>query len=513
MAYLLLTGATGLLGGYLLRDALRQNLPVVVIARRSATLSACRRIDGVLAPWERDRALPRPVVLEGDLSQPNLGLSSTDLGWLADNCDTVVHSAASISFYREEKTGEPYRSNVDGTRHLLDLCRAAGIHDFHHVSTAYVCGQRSGRVLEAELDAGQQHGNDYERSKVAAEQMVQAAGFDKAPTIYRPSIIVGDSVSGYTTTYHGFYTPLQLAWLLAKSGAIDSGVDDLFLRQLGLTGSERKNIVPVDWVSQAILHLLQNQEAHGRTYHLTCPQPPSAAEITLAIGDAVRAKLSGSDTASAPAAGQLPSGAASSATSDIEAEFRRHMDVYRAYFRDHPEFDTANLQAAAPHLPCPAVDRTLLARTGQYALDANFGWPRVQPPAPPFNIDALLADLPRARRNGTSLLCALEVTGCGGGNWTFDFAGAAPALLQRGRADEVQATLRLRGDTLAALEQRRCTVHEAIAHGRLVVAAPPVLAKAAGQFLQTLLQGRPESSPTQKQYGHPSVHSGPAGIT
>jgi thioester reductase-like protein len=504
MAYLLLTGATGLLGGYLLRDALRQNLPVAVLVRRSAAMSAQGRIDGVLAPWEHACSLPRPVVLEGDLSQPGLGLSNDDRAWLTANCRTVLHSAASISFYREPKTNEPYRSNVDGTRHLLDVCRETGIHDFHHVSTAYVCGRRSGRVLESELDVGQEHGNDYETSKVAAEKMILSAGFSKTPTIYRPSIIVGDSQTGYTTTYHGFYTPLQLAWLLAKSGIVHSGVADWFLQQLGLDGSERKNIVPVDWVSQAIWHILQNASAHGRTYHLTCSNPPTALEIAEAIGDAIQAKLaSGSDQ-----------GTSSNIPADgLNSDIRRHMDVYRAYFRDHPEFDTANLQAAAPDLPCPVVDRSLLARTGKFALDANFGWPRTLPPAPPINIDSLLAEFAVSRNVMASFPCTLEITGCGGGTWTFDLARSPGEMTQRGRTDQARAVLRLRSDTLARLAQGGITVEQALTAGRIMVAAAPCEANAALDFLKHLLQLWQGEKPSRKALKNPSVRSGQAALT
>jgi thioester reductase-like protein len=504
MAYLLLTGATGLLGGYLLRDALRRNLPVAVLVRRSAATSAQGRIDGGLAPWETTHALPRPVVLEGDLSQPGLGLSSEDRAWLAANCRMVLHSAASISFYREPKTNEPYRSNVDGTRHLLDVCREAGIHDFHHVSTAYVCGRRSGRVLEDELDVGQEYGNDYEQSKVAAEKMVLSAGFAKTPTIYRPSIIVGDSATGHTTTYHGFYTPLQLAWLLAKANTVHEGVDNWFLKQLGLSGNERKNIVPVDWVSQVILHILQNASAHGRTYHLTCPDPPTALEIAEAIGDAIQAKLA-SET--------VQDTSNNIAADGLNSDIRRHMDVYRAYFRDHPGFDTANLQAAAPHLACPAVDRPLLARTGKFALDANFGWPRILPPTPPLNLDSLLAEFAVSRNVKATHPCTLEITGCGGGTWTFDLARSPVEMTQRGRTDQARAVLRLRSDTLARLAQGSITVEQALSAGRIMVAAAPCDANAALDCLKHLLQLWQGEKPSRKALKNPSVRSGQAALT
>ena len=102
-------------------------------------------------------------------------------------------------------------------QHVLELCRNAGIRNFHHVSTAYVCGLRQGRILESELDVGQKMSNDYEQSKLQAEKMVRSADFLDSLTVHRPAIIIGDSTNGYTTTYHGFYAPLQAVYTMAQT--------------------------------------------------------------------------------------------------------------------------------------------------------------------------------------------------------------------------------------------------------------------------------------------------------
>jgi nucleoside-diphosphate-sugar epimerase len=513
MSYMMLTGATGLLGGYLLRDALREDLPVAVIVRRTAALTARRRIDAVLAPFETERALPRPVVLEGDLSRPGLGLSGEDRQWLADHCGSVLHSAASISFYREERSGEPYRTNVDGTQNLLKLCRELGIDEFHHVSTAYVCGRRNGRVLESDLEVGQEHGNDYEKSKVASEKMVLAAGFAQRPTIYRPSIIVGDSQTGYTTTFHGYYTPIQVAWWLAKAGVLQSNMDNWFLGQLGLAGHERKNIVPVDWVSRVILEIVRNRAAHGRNYHVTCDDPPNATDLAAAVGDVLKPHFQSG-------AGFQPASQALAAPTDLldSADFRKHMDVYRAYFRDHPEFDTTNLRQAVPHVPCPPVDRAMLARTGKYALDHNFGWPRTQPPPAPVEIDrttdlrsvASNFDGPEVRRTRTfqpvrvAQACIVEITGVGGGASTFDLE--SQQFLDRGRCENPAATIRLRSDTLAALAASDLTVDQALQSGRVLIAATPRESHLAVELLLSIAsEARLPSQSDRRPSSRPSL--------
>ena len=84
----------------------------------------------------------------------------------------MVHAGASVSF-RSTPDGEPRGTNVDGTRRLLELCVGIGIRDLHHVSTAFVCGERVGSVLESDLDSEGHFHNDYEWSKCEAERLVR----------------------------------------------------------------------------------------------------------------------------------------------------------------------------------------------------------------------------------------------------------------------------------------------------------------------------------------------------
>ena len=102
-----------------------------------------RRVESVLARVEKanGRILPRPVVIEGNLTRPGLGIDAADVRWIGRHCDAVLHNAANLTF-EGVAPGEPWLSNVQGTRELLQLCRATGVRRFHHISTAYVCGRR-----------------------------------------------------------------------------------------------------------------------------------------------------------------------------------------------------------------------------------------------------------------------------------------------------------------------------------------------------------------------------------
>ena len=217
----LLTGATGLLGRYLVRDLAAAGVPLAVLVRPGGRKSAAARVDALLNDWQaRTGVRPAaPKVLSGDLHAEDLGLSADDRAWVGDHCAAVLHNAASLAF-QTGHDGEPFASNVGGTERVLDLCREAGVRTLHHVSTAYVAGLRTGTVLETDRDVGQTPANVYERSKLDAERLVEAAakrGHLDTVTCLRPSIIVGDSRTGFTTTFHGFYAFLRVVHLIARA--------------------------------------------------------------------------------------------------------------------------------------------------------------------------------------------------------------------------------------------------------------------------------------------------------
>src|ERR1019366_950135 len=199
----LLTGATGFLGRYLLRDLLLSGQRVAVLARDSRDGRAENRIKELLNFWGESlgRPLPCPVVLHGDLVHAGLGLNLSDRRWLGRHCHAVLHAAANLSF-RPTPDGEPWKTNVLGTQALLQLATDLKIPHWHHVSTAFVCGKRMGHIQETDLDHGQQFHNPYEQSKCEAEKCVREAKGICA-TIYRPSVIVGDSRDGYTSSFVG----------------------------------------------------------------------------------------------------------------------------------------------------------------------------------------------------------------------------------------------------------------------------------------------------------------------
>jgi nucleoside-diphosphate-sugar epimerase len=362
----LFTGITGLLGQYLLCNALQRREHTSVLVRGRRGISASDRVDQLLSVWEKrlGKVLPRPVVLEGDLRTDNLALSKAADKWFRQNVKSVVHSAASVLF-QESPNGEPMKSNAEGTRHLLDFCRDSSVREFHYVSSAYSCGRvdHAKRVLE-ELHAEQgPFGNIYERSKCLAEHNVARAEGEFTRTIYRPSVIIGESESGYSPSFNAIYTPLRLAWLLLHQSTFKIPSERDFLQQVGSQGTEARNLVPVDWVSKAIASIVREPSCHGGVYHITNPVPTEGRDIVSAMVQAVSVDgpiIPGSDT---PAI----------ANEAINLEgFGEHMEAYKSYLQSDPTFDNSRFRAAAVCPPCPAVGKEALLRAFSFAVRARF---------------------------------------------------------------------------------------------------------------------------------------------
>ncbi|MDO4551442.1 MAG: SDR family oxidoreductase [Planctomycetia bacterium] len=420
MKYIALTGATGLLGSYLLKDLLRKDIPVLALIRSSRRESMQQRVEGILRRFEKQlgRSLPRPVVMEADLHKPELGLSKTQIHWISEHVETMLHNAASLSFIKEEN-GEPYASNVRGMQHVLQLCQSANIRKFHHVSTCYVCGLRDGLVLESELDEGQEFGNDYEKSKMEAEKMVRGCRHIDSLTVFRPAIIVGDRHNGYTPTFHGFYAPLKILLPFADPEATQ--LDDFvnFTNMLGMNSEDRKNFVPVDWISQLMTHVISRTELHGKTYHLSAGNRVKIQEMGEVIAEGIIKYLKRPEGQSALSAGDVD---------QLLSTFVSQMGVYKSYWRNDPEFDMTNTLQAAPHLPPPIMTREILMTLVRYAILSNCGWPLPKPTVLENDVESVFAAsknivyggiLSAAEYSNAALRFGLRVSGKGGGDWTI----------------------------------------------------------------------------------------------
>jgi thioester reductase-like protein len=363
--HLLLTGSTGLLGRYLVRDLLTRGVKLALLVRGSKKETAQERIEAILQFWERQsgKRLARPVLIEGDIRKPLLGIENANVEWVRENCHAVMHSAASLKFLADG-SGEPGLTNIDGTRNMLSLCEAASVRQLHYVSTAYVCGLRQGTIFEHELDCGQVFRNDYEASKLQAETMVRSAKYLDQLTVYRPAVIAGDSQTGYTNTYHGIYLYLRLMALLVPRQPMGlNGMRQTKLR-LPMTGNERRNVVPVDWVSRVMAELVLNPAAHGHTFHLApdeCLTPKQIIDAGYSYFNSTGIEYVGYQEID-PATYNA-----------FEAEMLPGFAMYNNYESTDAKLDCTNLKRFASEIPCPKIDETMLHTYIRYGEEDRWG--------------------------------------------------------------------------------------------------------------------------------------------
>jgi 2-alkyl-3-oxoalkanoate reductase len=271
---ILVTGAGGLLGSELSGALAERGHAVVAMLHHS---TAMHRNDGrslPARPW--DGTMPQPgqvAALRGDVRRPGLGLDGTRLAEIVRGLDLVIHAAAATGFNLSERVYQEV--NIGGTANVLALIRQGAPMQIPllHLSTAYVCGERSGPVAEGELDVGQRFANGYESSKAEAERLVRAAQQQGGiSAVARPSIVVGRYRDGTIGQFTNIYALIRLV----TAGRIHI---------LPASPCASLDLVPIDHVIGGLTDIAERMAAAaGRTYHLVSGSPvPVAALRTLAL--------------------------------------------------------------------------------------------------------------------------------------------------------------------------------------------------------------------------------------
>lgn len=277
MSKVLFTGFPGFLGSELVPRVLARGAGHEVVCLVQAKFAElARRRAAEIEARDPDFA-GRITLIEGDIIQPGLGLLPEQVVRLAGEVREIFHLAAvyDLSVKRELAV----RVNVHGTRQILDFAeRCRSFDRLQYVSTCYVSGRYPGIFAEDDLVKGQTFNNFYEETKYLAEVEVQERmGRGLPVTVYRPAIVVGDSRSGATQKYDGPYYVIR--WLLRQPLLA-------IMPTIGDTHRTRLNVVPREFVTDAIAHLSARPESAGRVYQLADPEPLTIDELLDALAKA-----------------------------------------------------------------------------------------------------------------------------------------------------------------------------------------------------------------------------------
>lgn len=260
MPSIFFTGFPGFLGSELLPHILSRtdDMALCLVQPKFRALAEVRA-RGIEAQYPK--LANRIRIVEGDLTEP---LTHIEAG----NVREIFHFAAAYDLAVKRDAG--MRVNVTGTQRVLDLAeRTPKFERLHYVSTCYVSGRLPGVFTEDDLVKGQTFNNSYEETKYLAELEVRKRMTNVPATIYRPSVVVGDSVTGATQKFDGPYFVMQ--WVMRQPRVA-------VLPVVGRPSKYTFNVVPRDFVIRAMEHLSAMKDNVGVTYALADPDPMTVDE-------------------------------------------------------------------------------------------------------------------------------------------------------------------------------------------------------------------------------------------
>lgn len=280
--YYFVTGYPGLIGQRLVEHIAKTDPAghIALLVQPKFLKDAQKYVEKLKSGASAGKGVSTIELLTGDIVDMHLGLSGEEYQRLCERVTQIFHLAA-ISYLGVPRD-TAHRVNVDGTRNVLELARdCQHLARFNYFSTCYVSGDRVGVIAEDELDCGQSFRNAYEETKFQAEKLVQRAAATLPVSIYRPSSVVGDSRTGEIDRFDG---PYYLAILLVTSPLTVP-------LPLPGNGVAPLNVVPVDFVIEAVWAISRDPRGAGRTFHLVDPNPMSARRVYELIAEKANRRL------------------------------------------------------------------------------------------------------------------------------------------------------------------------------------------------------------------------------
>lgn len=360
----LVTGATGFIGREIVGRLLAAGRHVVALARGRDGMTARDRVAAAVA---EGRAAGYLDVVEGNLAAPDCGLHPKSWRLLRTTVTTVINCGGDTRF--EPDTPLPYLAgHVHGPVRLMEGLAGGRLTHWAQLSTAFVCGQRSGTILEREGDVGQRFHNSYERVKLEAERVLRIAGGELGVDVrtFRPSIVVGAAPAtaggAPSNLFFGFIR--MLAALAASHGRPGA---------LRVAAAPRApfNIVPVEYVATAVVTLAEQACGVRTTCHLVVRHAAAQAEVLRTLTDRLGVRGVSLLDAREPLAHP----------SALERAVARRLEPYRAYLTQDVRFDDATAVELLAHhgLEPPTLSTALVHRLVDHAAGRHGRAPRRRP--------------------------------------------------------------------------------------------------------------------------------------
>lgn len=357
--FIFLTGSTGCLGKELLRRLLASpEVKLGLLIRRKGRHSCWDRARKILAAFELDYLLgTRVEVFDGDITMPDFGLDQEELDFLRRRTDEFYHVAALTALNGSEE--DCREINTEGSRRALqmawDFRNHGRLNRFVYYSTAFVAGSlQTYKALEDSLPEQPAHANFYESSKYQAELLVRQAISAGLPcTIFRPSIVVGNSQTGEVSEFNVIY-PFMRLFVHGVLSTLPSRLEHSF------------NIVPIDYVIEASLAIVRIPQSIGKTFHLVTETPPSVADLF---------RLRESDYSFVPPVRLVdPDHFRKEGLSADEQLVFEMLQPYLGYLNGELSFDTTNTRNAleGTRITPPKTDQVFLKRLFQYAVETGY---------------------------------------------------------------------------------------------------------------------------------------------
>ncbi|WP_167614912.1 SDR family oxidoreductase [Maribellus sediminis] len=339
----IVTGATGFIGSRLALKLLKQGWIVHVLGRSKNSTSFETRIfhaiDDITGVPENRALFKNLFCHDVDICNPRLEMQNLIHSHHFDS-ETLLFHVAGDTRFNPPSPEMQHNINVSGP---LNIIKAFHNHlsKVVHVSTAYVAGKRKGKILEGELDEGQEHRNNYEKSKLSAEVEVTklCEQLELPLCITRPSIIINDSVTGRSPTLTHFNALVYVVTRIQKHFKNDKNVNPSKEFRMPIDPTARPNLAPVNPIVDALIKVGTESTAPCKTYHLCHPHPQSNYEIVKLMAQAFGIQ----DFINLSFVYKFPE-----KFSYTEEMMLRSLKQYLPYLNEYCEFDVTNTRSIIP---------------------------------------------------------------------------------------------------------------------------------------------------------------------